>query len=354
MLPDPRAAGAGGQRPAPGRRRAADDRRDRALGRPRRQHLQGGAPHLRPRVSTRELRGIIQQDGRAGAAAVRRGDRGVPSRATRPRPPPSTTWTRTSTACSKQFVQAIFESHAAGRIDLQVAVQLAVVARFYERIGDHAVNIGERVRYIVTGWLPEHNGAARYRRAPARRATGRPRAVAVGARADDAGPLRRRAIVGPPSVRREHLVAPLRRRRAGGAPRHRAPSPAERPEGGPRRRRRRWARRSTLPLGVVVIVDADGVRALRNRAGRARRRHPRRRCSSTRPSRSHLRAGASRGRSGARRSSCSGRRALVVRVRAVAERRPAGRRPGDDRGRHRAAPGSTRCAPTSSPTSATS
>jgi phosphate transport system protein len=64
----------------------------------------------------------------------------------------------------KQFVQAIFESHAAGRIDLQVAVQLAVVARFYERIGDHAVNIGERVRFVVTGWMPEHRGAERYRR----------------------------------------------------------------------------------------------------------------------------------------------------------------------------------------------
>ena len=37
----------------------------------------------------------------------------------------------------------------------------SVVARFYERIGDHAVNIGERVRYTVTGWLPEHDGAAR-------------------------------------------------------------------------------------------------------------------------------------------------------------------------------------------------
>jgi len=63
----------------------------------------------------------------------------------------------------RQFIQVIFESHAAGSIDLQVAVQLGMVARFYERIGDHAVNIGERVRYLVTGWLPEHAGAARFK-----------------------------------------------------------------------------------------------------------------------------------------------------------------------------------------------
>lgn len=55
----------------------------------------------------------------------------------------------------RQFIQVIFESHAAGNIDLQVAVQLAVVARFYERIGDHAVNVGDRTRYIVSGWLPD-------------------------------------------------------------------------------------------------------------------------------------------------------------------------------------------------------
>lgn len=54
------------------------------------------------------------------------------------------------------FIGQIFESHAAGTIDLQVAVQLAVVARFYERLGDHAVNISDRVMYIATGMLPEH------------------------------------------------------------------------------------------------------------------------------------------------------------------------------------------------------
>jgi phosphate transport system protein len=57
-----------------------------------------------------------------------------------------------------EFIQQIFESHAGGRLDLQVGVQLALVARFYERIGDHAVNIGDRVRYIVTGRLPGHEG----------------------------------------------------------------------------------------------------------------------------------------------------------------------------------------------------
>ncbi len=62
----------------------------------------------------------------------------------------------------REFVAVIFDSHAAESIDLQVAVQLAIVARFYERIGDHAVNIGERVRYMVSGWVPEYDGAARF------------------------------------------------------------------------------------------------------------------------------------------------------------------------------------------------
>ncbi|MGB0210240.1 MAG: phosphate signaling complex protein PhoU [Ilumatobacteraceae bacterium] len=56
----------------------------------------------------------------------------------------------------RQFIQQILESHAEGTIDLHVAVQLALVARFYERLGDHAVNLANRVRYIATGWLPEH------------------------------------------------------------------------------------------------------------------------------------------------------------------------------------------------------
>src|SRR5687767_13746563 len=61
----------------------------------------------------------------------------------------------------KYYIQTILQIHADVR-DVQVAVQLALVGRYYERIGDHAVNIGERVQYMVTGWLPEHTGAVRH------------------------------------------------------------------------------------------------------------------------------------------------------------------------------------------------
>lgn len=57
------------------------------------------------------------------------------------------------------YIQAVLTWGAEG--DIQHAVQLALIGRYYERIGDHAVNIGERVRYMVDGWLPEHAGAAR-------------------------------------------------------------------------------------------------------------------------------------------------------------------------------------------------
>lgn len=59
-------------------------------------------------------------------------------------------------AMQKQFIESIFEVHAHSALDLQVAIQMAYVARFYERIGDHAVNVAERVRFVVTGWVPDH------------------------------------------------------------------------------------------------------------------------------------------------------------------------------------------------------
>ena len=61
----------------------------------------------------------------------------------------------------KDYIQEIFETHGRDELEIRAGVQLALIGRYYERIGDHAVNVGERVRYMVTGWLPEHTGAAR-------------------------------------------------------------------------------------------------------------------------------------------------------------------------------------------------
>ncbi len=62
---------------------------------------------------------------------------------------------------NREMIEAVFEAHSHGQVDIAAAVQLALIARYYERIGDHAVNIGQRVTYMVTGWLPEHTGALR-------------------------------------------------------------------------------------------------------------------------------------------------------------------------------------------------
>lgn len=54
------------------------------------------------------------------------------------------------------YIESIFVVRESGELTLQVAVQLALIGRFYERIADHAVNIGERVYQMVTGDLPDH------------------------------------------------------------------------------------------------------------------------------------------------------------------------------------------------------
>ena len=40
---------------------------------------------------------------------------------------------------------------ASGNVRVPVAMEMALVARFYERLGDHAVNIAARIRYLATG-----------------------------------------------------------------------------------------------------------------------------------------------------------------------------------------------------------
>ena len=265
-----------------GHHRGAADQRDRALRRPHGQHLQGRPAHLRRRARPAAAR-PHRPDERGGPAAVHVRHRRLRRGRRRRWPPPLDDMDDCLDRLHARVHPGIFESHAAGRIDLQVAVQLALVGRYYERIGDHAVNIGERVRYMVTGWLPEHTGAARL---PAAGATSRARPTTARRRRSDPRPVARR--------RRARAVAGGAR----GATAHRAPAPAAGRAGRARSRPRRPARASrrrsissseavareqATAAAVAAVGRAAAARARRHPAGRrGRRRAAARSCSATR------------------------------------------------------------------------
>jgi phosphate transport system protein len=55
----------------------------------------------------------------------------------------------------KELFRAIFDAGADDETALQRAVEVALVGRYYERIADHAVQIGRWVGFMITGTLPE-------------------------------------------------------------------------------------------------------------------------------------------------------------------------------------------------------
>ncbi len=51
----------------------------------------------------------------------------------------------------KELFRTIFSFPALDEAAVQLAVQVALIGRYFERIADHAVNVAERVDYMVTG-----------------------------------------------------------------------------------------------------------------------------------------------------------------------------------------------------------
>src|SRR5205823_3056524 len=47
----------------------------------------------------------------------------------------------------KELFRAIFASHATDDAAIQRAVQIALVGRYFERIGDHAANVADKVGF---------------------------------------------------------------------------------------------------------------------------------------------------------------------------------------------------------------
>lgn len=56
-------------------------------------------------------------------------------------------------ATHKDLLQAIFAAHKSGNCEIEVALQYALVGRFLERIGDHAVNLARSIEFSITGDL---------------------------------------------------------------------------------------------------------------------------------------------------------------------------------------------------------
>lgn len=75
---------------------------------------------------------------------------------------------------ANELIALVLEDHRTKNVDPQTSIQMALLGRFYERVGDHAVNVGEWVRFIVEGWTPEQIGAERARSRSAGGAIGAP------------------------------------------------------------------------------------------------------------------------------------------------------------------------------------
>ena len=48
-----------------------------------------------------------------------------------------------------QLYSSLIAELASGRMTVPVTMEITLVARFYERLGDHAVNIARRVVYLA-------------------------------------------------------------------------------------------------------------------------------------------------------------------------------------------------------------
>jgi phosphate transport system protein len=103
--------------------------------------MRGLTPDLSPRV-----RGLIESMGQVGVEMWHRATDAYAERDGDARP-------RLDDADDEldDLHVSLTSEISSGKVSTPVAIELALVGRFYERLGDHAVNITAHVRYMATG-----------------------------------------------------------------------------------------------------------------------------------------------------------------------------------------------------------
>ena len=92
-------------------------------------------------------RGLVERMGEVATTIWRETADAFAERSRRCGHRPSTTSTTSSTTSTSRLTAEL----VAGTMPLPVAIELAMVARFYERFGDHAVNLARRMSTLVVG-----------------------------------------------------------------------------------------------------------------------------------------------------------------------------------------------------------
>jgi phosphate transport system protein len=95
---------------------------------------------------TPRIRGLVEQMGRAGASMWRDAADGYAERS-----PAIADQLKEDDDELDELHVSITAELVSGKLSVPVALEMALVARFYERLGDHAVNIAQRIRYMATG-----------------------------------------------------------------------------------------------------------------------------------------------------------------------------------------------------------
>ena len=95
---------------------------------------------------TPRIRGLVEQMGRAGAAMWRNAADAYAERS-----PGIADQLKEDDDELDELHVSLTAELVSGKLSVPVALEMALVARFYERLGDHAVNIAQRIRYMAIG-----------------------------------------------------------------------------------------------------------------------------------------------------------------------------------------------------------